>query len=65
MDICVRKLTIIDSDSGLLPGWRQATIWTNAGILLIIPVNSSFEFIYVNLGKRIFLNAIFSVQLFP
>ena len=34
------KLTIIDSDNGLLPGWRQASwrqaiIRTNAGILLI------------------------------
>ena len=25
----------IGSDNGLAPGWRQATIWTNAGILLI------------------------------
>ena len=33
--ICVGKLTIIGSDSGLLPGRRQAIIWTNAGILLI------------------------------
>ena len=37
--IFVRKLldtilTIIGSDNGLLPGWRQAIIWTNAGILL-------------------------------
>ena len=33
--ICVSKLTIIGSDSGLSPGRRQAIIWTNAGILLI------------------------------
>ena len=33
--ICVSKLTIIGSDNGLSPGWRQAIIWTNAGILLI------------------------------
>ena len=33
--ICVSKLTIIGSDNGLSPGQRQATIWTNAGILLI------------------------------
>ena len=33
--ICVSKLTIIDSDNGLLPGRRQAIIWTNGGILLI------------------------------
>ena len=35
--ICVGKLTIIGSDNGLPPGWRQAIIWTNAGILLIAP----------------------------
>ena len=27
------KLTIIDSDNGLLPGQRHAIIWTNAGLL--------------------------------
>ena len=32
--ICVSKLTIIVSDNGLLPGWHQAIIWTNSGILL-------------------------------
>ena len=26
--------TIIGSDNGLLPGWHQAIIWTNAGVLL-------------------------------
>ena len=30
-----KKLTTISSDSGLLPGRRQAIIWTNAEILLI------------------------------
>ena len=33
--ICITKLTIIDSDNGLLPGWCQAIIWTNVVILLI------------------------------
>ena len=33
--ICISKLTIIGSDNGLLPGQRQAIIWTNARILLI------------------------------
>ena len=32
--ICVRKLAIIGSDDGLSPGWCQAIIWINAGILL-------------------------------
>ena len=31
--ICVGNLTIIGSDNGFSPGWRQAIIWTNAGIL--------------------------------
>ena len=35
MHICVSKLTIIGSHNGLLPGQRQAIIWTNAEILLI------------------------------
>ena len=33
--ICICKLTIIVSDNGLSPGWCQAIIWNNAGILLI------------------------------
>ena len=31
--ICVGKLIIIGSDNGLSPDWRQAIIWTNAGLL--------------------------------
>ena len=41
--ICVGKLTIIDSDNGLLPGRRQAFIWTNAGILLIRTLGTNFS----------------------
>ena len=33
--ICVSKLSIIGSDYGLLPGQRQAIIWTSAAVLLI------------------------------
>ena len=39
--ICVSKLNIIGSDNGLSPDWRQAIIWTNAGILLIEPVGTN------------------------
>ena len=39
--ICVGKLTIIGSDNGLWPGWRQAIFWTNAGILLIGPLRTN------------------------
>ena len=35
MHICISKLTIIGSDNGLSPDRCQASIWTNAGILLI------------------------------
>ena len=41
--ICISKLTIIGSDNGLSPGWRQAIIWTNAGILLIGPLGTNFN----------------------
>ena len=33
--ICASKLTIISSDNGLSPGWRQAIVWTKTGILLV------------------------------
>ena len=41
--ICVGKLTIIVSDNGLSPERRQAIIWTNAGILLIGPLETNFS----------------------
>ena len=42
--IWVGKLTIIGcSDNGLLPGLHQAIIWTNAGILLIQTLGTSFS----------------------
>ena len=41
--ICVRKPTITGSDNGLSPGWRQAIIWTNAGMLLIWPLVTNFS----------------------
>ena len=43
MHICVSNLTIIDSDNGLLPDWRQTIICTNAGILLIGPLGTNFS----------------------
>ena len=47
--ICVSKLTIIDSDNGLLPGRRQVIIWTNAGILLIAPQGMNFNEIQIEI----------------
>ena len=42
-------ITIIGSDNGLLPGWCQAIIWTNAGILLIGPPGTNFSEIFINI----------------
>ena len=41
--IFVSKLTIIGSDNGLAPARRQAIIWTNAGILLIGLLGTTFR----------------------
>ena len=47
--ICVSKLIIIGSDNGLLPGRRQAIIWTNAGLLLIGPLGTNFSEILIEI----------------
>ena len=47
--ICVRNLTIIGSDNGLLPGRRQAIIWTNAGMLFIGPLGTNFSEILIEI----------------
>ena len=41
--ICAGELTVIDSDNGLSPGRYEAIIWTNAGILLIGPLETNFS----------------------
>ena len=40
--ICLSELTIIASNNGLSPGWRQAIIWNNDGLLLIEPLGTNF-----------------------
>ena len=47
--VCVSKLTPIASDNGLVPGRCQATLSTNAGILLIGPLGTNFT----NYGLRL------------
>ena len=47
--ICVANLTIIGSDNGLSPGWRQAITWTNVGILLIGPLGTNFSEILIEI----------------
>ena len=49
MHICVSKLTIIGSDNGLSPGWRQAIIRTSAGILLMGPLEINFSEIVIRI----------------
>ena len=47
--ICFSKLTIIGSDSGLLPGRCQAIIWINARILLIGALGTNFSVILIEI----------------
>ena len=47
--ICVSKLTIIGSDNGLSPGRRQAIISTSDGILLIVPLETNFSEILIEI----------------
>ena len=47
--ICVCNLTIISSDNGLSPGRRQAIVWTNAGILVIRPLETNFSEILIKI----------------
>ena len=47
--ICVSKLTVIGSDNGLSPGRRHAIICTNAGILLIGPLGTNFNEIFIEI----------------
>ena len=50
MHICVGKLPTIGSDDGLSPGWHQAIIWINAGILLIGPLSINFSEIFIDIA---------------
>ena len=56
MHIYISKMTIIDSDNGLLPGRHQAIIWTNAAILLIEPLGTSFSEILIKIYTYWFKN---------
>ena len=60
MHICVSEITIIGSDNGLLPGRRQAIIWTNARILLTGTLGANFSEIlikiYIFSFKKMHLN---------
>ena len=47
--ICVSNLAMIGSDNGLSSGRRQAIIWTNAGMLLIGPLGTTFSEILIKI----------------
>ena len=49
--ICITKLTIIGLDNGLSPCWRQAIVWTNAGVLLIGSIGANFSEIVIEILK--------------
>ena len=51
MHIGVCKVAIIGSDNGLSPGWRQAIIWVNGGLLLIGPLGTIFSEILIKIYK--------------
>ena len=51
MHICISKHTIIVSDNVLSPGWCEAIIWTNAGILFISPLGTNFGEILMEIYK--------------
>ena len=53
--ICVSKIIIIGSDTGLPPGQRQAIIRTNAYILLIGPLGTNFSEILVEILTKSFM----------
>ena len=64
--IYVSKLNIIGSDNGLSPGWHQAIIFTNAGILLIPNAGTNFREILseihtVSLRENAFENIVYEI----
>ena len=48
-DILVSKLTTIGSNNGFSSGWRQAIIWTSAGILLSGPLGTNLGEIVIEI----------------
>ena len=47
--ICVGEHASIGLDNGLSPNWRQAIIWSNAGILLVEPLGTNFNEILIEI----------------
>ena len=60
--LCVGKLTIIVSNNGLSPGRRQVIIWTNAGILLVGPLETNFSEIEIEIMTLLFKKVLLKVS---
>ena len=54
--ICVSKLIINGSHNGLSPGRRQAIVWTNAGMLLIVSLGPNFSEMLIKIHAFSFKN---------
>ena len=54
LHICVGNLTTIGSDNGLLPGRREAIVWTNAGILSIGSLGTNFSGYFIDMHRMSF-----------
>ena len=52
--MCVDNLTINGPDNGLLPGRRQAIIWSHAGILSFEPLRTNFSEILIEIHIFLF-----------
>ena len=56
MHICISKQNIIGSDNGLLLHmWRQANVWTNAGLLSNEPLGTNFSEIWIKIQNFSFM----------
>ena len=62
--ICISTLTIIGSNNGFSPGWRQAIIWTNAGILLIEPLGTNFSELLIEIHIFSFRSCVWKCRLY-
>ena len=60
--ICVGNITSISSDNGWSPDRRQAIIWTNAGILFIRPLGTSFNEMLIEILTFLFMKMGFKVS---
>ena len=58
----VSKITIIGSDNGLEPTWRQAIIWTIAGKILIEQLGTNFSEILIEVHTFSFMKMLLEMS---